>query len=87
MFLAQKRACAFMFLATLFTGNAFSEGREETSPPWLTVTKDVALLFPAYAINLTAHEGGHALLAREFDEDIEFILRLGRTGLLEGYLE
>lgn len=86
MLFAPKRLCAFVVLATLCTGNSFSEGMDETSPPWLTVTKDVAFLFPAYAINLSAHEGGHALLARVFDEDVEFSLRFGRIGLLEGYV-
>jgi len=55
------------------------------SPPWLTVTKDVLYLVPSYTLNLTAHEMGHVLTARVFDDQASFTLRLGKTGLPEGY--
>jgi hypothetical protein len=82
-----KRTLLIIFALTVSVFDGFADDAEVPSPLWLTLTKDVAFFFPAYAINLGVHEGGHALLARVFDPNVEFSLRLGRTGLLEGYVE
>jgi len=60
------------------------EEPDGTSPLWLTVTKDIGYFPIADALNLTAHEGGHYLLARVFDETASLELRMGRILLPEG---
>ena len=60
------------------------EESDGTSPLWLTVTKDVGYFPIADALNLTAHEGGHYLLSRVFDENASFQLRIGKILLPEG---
>lgn len=83
-----QKAISVVVLALLsIAPQAFADDLEAPSPLWLTLSKDIVAFFPAYAINLGAHEGGHALLARVFDENVEFTLRFGRVGLLEGYVE
>lgn len=78
-----KRLFATLMLTAAATAVHADLG-EVPSAPWLTVTKDLVFLVPSYTLNLTAHEMGHVLTARVFDDQASFTLRLGRIGLPEG---